>query len=198
MERVWCERCGVKSSERSSRLAEARLDSLRLQARRLRAYAATSPSLTEAQLVTLANDEEHFVRAYVACNPSVPKALLSKLAYDSDIYVRQSVALHADTPNDIFVHLYNEGHPSIQKCLAENPSVPEDLLSEELMRGRRAKEPETPVGELEALSQCRARYSEDPLASWVRECVASNPSTPLELLVSLIDDEDYFVHIAPT
>ena len=30
-----------------------------------RAYAATSPS-TEAQLVTLANDEEHFVRAYVA------------------------------------------------------------------------------------------------------------------------------------
>ena len=161
-----------------------------------RAFAAASHHATTGQLTSLSTDEDYFIRSHVARNAKTPAAVLTKLAYDTDIDVREGVALNPETPQDILSQLYREGPASIQKCVAENLSAPEGLLSKELMRGREARDPQTPLARLEELSDYHVRFSVEPLAGWVREGVARNPSTPIELLSKLALDSDILVQMA--
>ena len=87
-ERHWWNVFGVKmltSRAKEGRDSRARLDELVACTSSSAAYAATSPSVTEAQLVTLANDEEHFIRhvpATRACQRLLTSSLMTR-----DIYV---------------------------------------------------------------------------------------------------------------
>lgn len=137
----------------------------------------THPEILEA----LSSDPNINVKKEVAGNPSTPSSALRKLFSDKD--VAQSVGIHEiiDSP--------------IRQRIMENPSVPLDLLESSYESNEYlfeiASNRSTPPNILGGIVQ--RSYKADEQAQW-RLLVAGNISSPPELLQSLFDTDQDYLH----
>lgn len=133
----------------------------------IRAAAALNPSLSEAELTSLAADSAFSVRASVAQNPSLPSHLLERLGQDRDYDVRAKAAAHPDAPVALLRTLATDESQYVKASVAQNPSTPPEVLA----------------------SLAKSVFEA------VRVAVARNESTTLETLEALLQDKDRVVKI---
>ena len=156
-------------------------------------------------LTQLADDPEELVRKYVAANPSTPVEVLMRLADDSEKWVLEGLAENPSTPVEVLTRLADHSEERVLKSLAQNPSTPVEVLtalaSKEGYRQAVTWNPTVKALVDEAKeSTDEARLSELGRVSppTVREAVARNPHTPVEVLTRLADDPEWRVreHVA--
>ena len=120
-------------------------------------------------------------------NPELCERLIRRLAQDPHPRVRASIARWADLPEDVLAALAEDPDPSVREALGENPSTSPEIvrLAEDPdLRVRRAvcHRPEVPEHAIRLFAR-----SEDV---WLRWGAAANPSTPPDVLATLVDDPD--------
>lgn len=183
-----------------------------------REYVASNPSAPPLLLAELARDSDANVQKRAAKNPSTPPHVLTEPAKENH-FVQQRVALNPSAPPETLAKLICNGGWGIEERLAANPSTPPEALAalaKENHHNRMilmlvASNPSTPTSTLKELSECREDvlfqddgvleyWDEDQDEDWedipevfgytIRQCVASNPSTPPETLAMLAKDYD--------
>ena len=133
-------------------------------------------------------DKKHFVALAVASNPSTPPDVLTHLSQHEDLYVRSRVAKNPSTPLEIVMRLMHDENSWVYGGAISNPSLPTEVLIKLSQR------------EHHRLFHLRARQNgiwevvRDPSQSggnpFIRPAVASNPSTPPDILTRFANDED--------
>ncbi|PAX52803.1 HEAT repeat domain-containing protein [Brunnivagina elsteri] len=139
----------------------------------IRKHVARNPRATEATLLQLASDSDSSVRQYVARNPNIPISVLTKLASDEVIGVRYSVAENFSTPNHILTYLTTDKYVRV---------------------GLQA------VKTLEQKQSLHLSSSHNNSTSQIIDndySIASNPKTPIQVLIELILKDSYDIpHLA--
>ncbi len=133
----------------------------------LRAVAAQSDAIEDHELAILATDVEPFVRLHVARNTKTPIKILETLLNDEIQEIRQEVAKNNISSVSALESLSEDSDPYVRLDVAQNPLTPHAIL--------------------EVLSKDHANYNGN---YFVRQAVASNPNSRVELLQVLANDPD--------
>jgi hypothetical protein len=150
----------------------------------IRAAVAENRNTASETLIALAKDKSDDVRGNVAVNRSSSMETIKMLCRDKDYLIRGSIALREDISSEIFEILSKDSDEWVRENVAENRKVPEEVLkvlSKDLkssVRDAALKNTNLSDGSIETF--------ENPIAVKLR--LAENPSTPIDILESLITD----------
>lgn len=122
-----------------------------------------------------------------------PSDILSVLAMDRDSRVRRNVASNPSTPKQTLKAMADDQDDYVCYGLAKNPSTPPKALSH-LVAGSRTYWPD--VKEAVAHNSNTPQATLKKLAKTLPSYVASNPSAPYEVLLTLSDSPDCIVRIS--
>lgn len=165
------------------------------EVRMVREAVAANPSTPLECLRVLAADAKPAVREACATNPHLNEYLLTLLSVDDATAVHVAVAKHSNAPREALAVLAKtESSLDVIEALASNPACPSELLKSLARRGYIG-------GGGGRIRQVIARNPATPvelLAEWckshrdvlVRASVATNPVIPSELLERLQFDTD--------
>lgn len=178
----------------------------------------SNPSVSSSDLFWWAHSSPP--RSYIESilqNPACPPALLSPSVFLSEVWVSETIASNPSTPEDVLLALYSAGEVTVSAVVLSNPSCPTQLLrlpdfSSELLCEYIAKNPNCPLDVLSALAShpsatvvdaavASNRLPADVLTAvaarstdlGVLSSVALDPSCPVSVLRSLVDDPKSFV-----
>lgn len=150
-----------------------------------KAEIAAVDSTDPDELDTLAAHTNKFVRSRVAKNDATQAHTLARLATDEDDYVRSAAARHRNTSTETLAIMSstNDTSPYVRRALAANQNAPAAVLTpsagdDYITRRTIARNPATDVETLRLLATDRD--------TMVVEAVAMNPSTPENVLLSLV------------
>lgn len=150
----------------------------------MRWKAAQERFLPAESLRTLASDESNEIRAYVASHLMTPDAVLAQLAMDGDELVRASAASNKHTPSRVLASLARDPHASVRLGLLDNSEAEPALLDDMVF------DPDTLV-RMTLAGKTRnptvIRQLADDADSVVVAFLASNPSTPLDVLREIFE-----------
>ena len=151
----------------------------------VRYVAAAHPKVPVPALRRLARNESPRVRAAVAGAVSAPTAVLEALASDRDVWVRRNVASNPSTPRAALEVLLRDRLAPVRAAAAENKNTPAEKVA---ARTRdRAIKVRCEVAARWVGTEALALLAADP--KWkVRQAVAYNAQTPLEVLSLLARD----------
>ncbi len=172
-------------------------------------HAGATPKILES----LGLDEDWHVRQACGANRAAGAGLLARLAGDLDKDVRAAVAANPQATKSTLARLMLDTEPEVRRAAQHNPSTPAALRDtlDKLERGDPALSSaalerlvrrddgmaELALGHVNATpAMLRAHASHD---AWrVRQAVARNPRSPLEVIERLAGDADYDVRAAIT
>ncbi len=156
------------------------------------------------------------VPSSAASNPSLSEELIRKLAKNDDSSIRKGIVRNSSTPADILQELSLDPDPEVRNCVAENPNTPVkvlDILSNDTgatsWRFRRYEKHKLKsiydnlkktvdkntakiilgIGFWSKYSDLKKHYKF--VGEEIRRKVAANPSTSIDTLKRLLDDNDY-------
>lgn len=153
---------------------------------------ANSPNTPADVLRGLSSGGTSSIRYQVAYNPSTPIDVLQALAKDTDTRVRAGVASNPSASIDLLQALCRDPENWVRASVASNPTASTDMLRalatdcDEGVRGSVAKNPKVPADLYAQLVPLLVGGDD-----WDARCeVASNPATPLDILIGLSRDEE--------
>ncbi|NJL63319.1 MAG: HEAT repeat domain-containing protein [Methylacidiphilales bacterium] len=146
-------------------------------------------------LAYLANDKDAYVRKHVARNPRATEAILLQLASDSDSSVRQCVARNPNVPISVSIKLALDDAIAVRYSIAENFSTPNHILTS-LTADKFVRVSLQAGKTLEYKQSFNQSNSQNNFVSQVIDddyVVASNPQTPIPVLIELVLKDGYEV-----
>lgn len=178
---------------------------------KVRKAVATNPNSPSDILEQLAKDSEESVRIAVAKNPALSKQVYELLTQEQNIKIKAAIAENPKTPEGVLIEMVKpllerlmlnpkqvETHDEyLLKSVVNNENFPIDVLLEwhkyfsaseksEILTKAIANHPKISLLVATELSQ------HSSIA--VRQVLAKNPKTPLEILVSLTNDKESSIY----
>ena len=165
------------------------------EARKAAAWSVDEPFRTAIRH-HLVNDPASEVRHTIAQRTTDP-ALHAALAHDTDRNVLSAVAALATDPDTIRAAVRHADHPTVLHDAAQNPNLPGDLIAElcndtatsnDVTASRTLEAASTAAAHPNCSNETLSRLIEPDRHFKIRAAVATNPSTPDDLLVRLARD----------
>jgi hypothetical protein len=197
-------------------LTEAQLQNFSLDPdSTIREHVALHPNTSLNLLLKLLQDDVGEVRSCAAENSNLGRELCVLLSTSADEYIRSGVAANIKTPKGILTKYVNDTE-SVRSSLAINKTAPKrilDILSTDVSNITRAnvalnekcstnilkelaKDPESivraAVAERTNSSKLLSQLWKDN-DEFVRRAVAENTNTSRDILISMLDDADFYV-----
>lgn len=149
---------------------------------------ASNEKTSKRKLVKLAMSHLRDVREAVAVNPSTPPYILDLLSLDERWQVRAGVAANRTVDEKVLSRLAKDEEPKIKMAVLWNP-VSTDKLIETLT--------EDSFGVVRMLALTHHSFTSVRLQHyalsedmWIRRGVAQNKNIPMEILISLANDDE--------
>jgi hypothetical protein len=149
----------------------------------VRAAVAANRMVPNDVLAKLARDKREGVRWQVARNRATPVEVLGRLAQDKSVGVRYQVAAHPHTPQPILDQFANGNIEDLRLIVARNPATRPDTLA------RLAKD-NYKTNLFFDPTKLRLVFNRREDTFIVRLQVASNPSTPADVLQDLVGETE--------
>lgn len=150
--------------------------------------ALKNPSQPVDNLVKKSNSANEEERSAVAENPSTPQDVLNKLAHDESINVLKSLSKNPSISKELMDNLSN--YSGLHKSLLDNPALTPDVLTKIAAGKQRDCEFNRKYMSNPCVSIQELVYNKNNPDECVRQGIAQNPNTPVEVVSALANDKN--------